>query len=62
MLKTLTFRLYVLFGTHTLLYRSLRVLQFPTHLPKLKVHQCRFENLPIRSDSYKKEALKVSHS
>ena len=38
MLKTLTFRLYVLFGTHTLLYKSLRVLQFPTHLSKLKVH------------------------
>ena len=28
----------------------------------LKVHQCRFENLPIYSNSYKKNTLKISHS
>ena len=35
MLKTLRFRSYVLFGTHILLDRSLRVLQLPTYLSKL---------------------------
>ena len=29
---------------------------------KLKVHKCRFENLPICSDSYKNNILKVFHS
>ena len=35
MLKTVEFKSSVLFGTFTLLARSLRVLQFPTHLCKL---------------------------
>ena len=29
---------------------------------KLKIHQCRIENLPICSNSYKNNTLKVSHS
>ena len=28
---------------------------------KLKVHQCRFENLPIPSSSYKNNKLNISH-
>ena len=28
----------------------------------LKVHKCSFENLPIYSNSYKNNALKISHS
>ena len=32
MLNTLRFKSSVLFGTHTLLDKSLRVLQLPTHL------------------------------
>ena len=35
MLKTLGFKSSVLFGTHSLLDNSLRVLQLPTHLSKL---------------------------
>ena len=35
MLKTVEFKSSVLFGTYTLLARSLRALQFPTHLSKL---------------------------
>ena len=35
MLKTLRFKSSVLFGIHTPLDRSLRVLQLPTHLSKL---------------------------
>ena len=34
-LKTITFKFYVLFGTYTLLDRSLRVSQLPAHLSKL---------------------------
>ena len=34
MLKTLKFKSSVLFGTHALLDKSLRVLQLPTHLSK----------------------------
>ena len=34
-LKAYKFKYYVLFGTHTLLDRSLRVLQLPTHPSKL---------------------------
>ena len=34
-LKTFRFTSYVLSGIHTLLHRSLRVLQLPTHLSKL---------------------------
>ena len=32
MLSTLRFKFSILFGTHTLLDKSLRVLQLPTHL------------------------------
>ena len=35
MLSTLKFKSSVLFGTHTLLDKSLRVLQLPTHLSNL---------------------------
>ena len=35
MLKTLRFKTSVLFGTHTLLDKLLRVLQLPTHLSNL---------------------------
>ena len=35
MLKTLRFKSTVLFGTHTLLEKSFRVLQFQTHLSNL---------------------------
>ena len=35
MLNTLRFKSSVLFGTHTLLDKSFRVLQFPTHLSNL---------------------------
>ena len=35
MLKTPTFKSSVSFGTQTLLYKSLRVLQLPTHLSSL---------------------------
>ena len=35
MLNTLRFKSSVLFGTHTLLDKSLRVLQLPTHLSNL---------------------------
>ena len=35
MLNKLRFKSSVLFGTHTLLDKSLRVLQLPTHLFKL---------------------------
>ena len=35
MLKTLRFKYPVLFGMHTLLDKSLIVLQFPTHLSNL---------------------------
>ena len=34
-LKTCIFKSSVLFGTHTLLDKSLRVLKLPTHLPYL---------------------------
>ena len=35
MLSTLRFKSFVLFGTHTLLDKSFRVLQLPKHLPNL---------------------------
>ena len=35
MLNTLRFKFSVLFGTHTLLDKSLRVLEIPTHLYNL---------------------------
>ena len=35
MLNTLRFKLSVLFGTHTLLDKSFRILQLPTHLSNL---------------------------
>ena len=35
MLNALRFKYFVLFGTHTLFYKSLRVLQLPTHLSNL---------------------------
>ena len=35
MLKTLKFKSSILFGTHTLLNKSLRVLKLPTHLSNL---------------------------
>ena len=35
MSNMLRFKSYVLFGTHTLLEKSLRVLQLPTHLSNL---------------------------
>ena len=35
MLNMLIFKSYVLFGTHTLLDKSSRVLQLPTHLSNL---------------------------
>ena len=35
MLNILQFKSFVLFGTHTLSDKSLRVLQLPTHRPKL---------------------------
>ena len=35
MLNTLKFEYSVLFGTHTLIDKSLRVLQLPTHLSNL---------------------------
>ena len=38
MLNTLEFKSSVLFGTHTLLDLSLRVLQFLTHLSKLNAN------------------------
>ena len=38
MLKMLIFKSSVLFGTHTLLYKSLRVLKLPTHLSNLTVN------------------------
>ena len=31
-------------------------------IPQLKLHSCRFENLPICSNSYKNNILKVFHS
>ena len=34
-LNTLRFKYYILFGTHTLLDKSLRVLQISTHRSKL---------------------------
>ena len=37
MLKKLSFKSSVLFGTHTLLDKSLRVLRLPTHLSNLTV-------------------------
>ena len=39
MLNTFKFKSSVLFGTHTLLVISLRVLQLPTHFPKLAVKE-----------------------
>ena len=39
MLKTLRFESSVLFRLHTLLDKSLRVLQLPTHLSKLTVNE-----------------------
>ena len=39
MLKTLRFKSSALFGTHTLLDRSLKVLQFPTYLSKLTANE-----------------------
>ena len=38
MLKTLTFKSFVLFGTHTLLDKSLIVLQLPAHLCNLSAN------------------------
>ena len=38
MLKTLRFKSSILFGRHTLLDKSLRVLQLPTHLSNLTVN------------------------
>ena len=38
MLNTFRFKSSVLFGTQTLLDKSLRVLQLPTHLPHLTVN------------------------
>ena len=35
MLNTLRFKSSVIFGTHTLLDKPLRVLELPTHLSKL---------------------------
>ena len=35
MLNTLRFKSFVLFGAHTLLDKSFRVLQLPIHLPNL---------------------------
>ena len=34
-MNTLRFKTSVMFGTHALLDKSLRVLQLPTHLPNL---------------------------
>ena len=31
------------------------------YLKKLKVHLCRFENLPVSSSSYENNMLKISH-
>ena len=39
MLKMLRFKCFVLFGTHTLLNSSLKVLQLPTHLSRLKANE-----------------------
>ena len=39
MLNTLTFKSSVLLGTHTLLDKSFRVLQFPTHLSNLTTNE-----------------------
>ena len=38
-MNTLRFRSSVLFGTHTLLDKSLRVLQLPTHLSNLTANE-----------------------
>ena len=38
MLNTFRFKSSVLFGTHTLLNKSLRVLQLPTHFSNLTVN------------------------
>ena len=38
MLNTLRFKSFVLFGTHTLLDKSLRVLQIPTNLSNVIVN------------------------
>ena len=35
MLNTLKFKSFALFGMHTVLDKSFRVLQLPTHLPNL---------------------------
>ena len=40
MLNTLRVKSSVLFGTHALLDKSLRVLQPPTHLSKLTANEC----------------------
>ena len=32
-----------------------------THIQKSKVHQCRFEALPISSSSYENNMLRTSH-
>ena len=39
MLRTLRYKSSVLFSTHTLLDRSLRVLQLPTHLANLTANE-----------------------
>ena len=39
MLNTLSFESYVIFGTQTLLDKSLRVLQLPTHLSNLTANE-----------------------
>ena len=39
MLNTLRFKSSVLFGTHTLLDKSFRVLQLPTHLFNLAINE-----------------------
>ena len=41
---------------------SIEPLAHRRNLASLKVHQCRFENLPICSCSYKSRTLKISHS
>ena len=38
MLSTLRFKSFVLFGAHTLLDKSLRVVQFPTYLSNLALN------------------------
>ena len=45
MLKTLKFISSVLFGTHTVLDKSSRVLQLPLHIPKLTNYLIMFINI-----------------